>query len=192
GPLFGLPVATKDLIDHAGHATTAGSTFYRHHATTTATALGRLAAAGAVVIVRTNPHEFAFGSSSANTRFGPLRNPWAPGLSAGGSSGGSAAAVAAGIVPVALGTDTGRVGQGARRRVRDHRAEDHPRADPPRRRVPAGAVVRHGGPSHRQSRRPGEGDRGDGGGRLATAGRRPADQASHRPRSVAGRRAHRR
>jgi aspartyl-tRNA(Asn)/glutamyl-tRNA(Gln) amidotransferase subunit A len=107
GPLFGLPVAAKDLIDHAGHATTAGSAFYRHHATTTATALGRLEAAGAVVIGRTNLHEFAFGFSSENPWFGPVRNPWDPSLSAGGSSGGSAAAVAAGIVPVALGTDTG-------------------------------------------------------------------------------------
>lgn len=64
-------------------------------------------AAGAVVIGRTNLHEFAFGFSSENPWFGPVRNPWDPSLSAGGSSGGSAAAVAAGIVPVALGTDTG-------------------------------------------------------------------------------------
>lgn len=107
GPLHGLPIAVKDLIDHAGHVTTAGSAFYRHHATTTAPAVARLEAAGAVVIGRTGLHEFAFGFSSENPWFGPVLNPWDHRLSPGGSSGGSAAAVAAGIVPVALGTDTG-------------------------------------------------------------------------------------
>lgn len=107
GPLGGVPIAVKDLIDHRGHITTAGSAFYRHAATATAPALRRLEKAGAVVVGRTNLHEFAFGFSSENPWFGPVKNPWDPALSTGGSSGGSAAAVAAGIVPIALGTDTG-------------------------------------------------------------------------------------
>ncbi len=69
--------------------------------------MSRLEAAGAVVIGRTGLHEFAFGFSSENPHFGPVRNPWDPDTSPGGSSGGSAAAVAAGITPVAIGTDTG-------------------------------------------------------------------------------------
>lgn len=107
GPLVGRPVALKDLIDHDGRTTTAGSSFYRHLATRSATVVERLEAAGAVVVGRNNLHEFAFGFSSENAWFGPVRNPWDPALSAGGSSGGSAAAVASGIVPVAIGTDTG-------------------------------------------------------------------------------------
>lgn len=107
GPLAGVPIGVKDLIHHAGRTTTAGSSFYRHQATDTAPALRRLEEAGAVVIGRTGLHEFAFGFSSENPWFGPVRNPWNHDLSPGGSSGGSAAAVAAGIVPIALGTDTG-------------------------------------------------------------------------------------
>lgn len=107
GPLSGVPIAVKDLIDHAGRVTTAGSAFYRHEAIETAPALARLEAAGAVVIGRTGLHEFAFGFSSENPWFGPVLNPWDQSLSPGGSSGGSAAAVAAGVVPIALGTDTG-------------------------------------------------------------------------------------
>lgn len=107
GPLAGMPIAVKDLIDQAGQTTTAGSAFYRHAAATTAPALARLQSAGAVSIGRTNLHEFAFGFSSENPWFDPVRNPWDQSLSPGGSSGGSAAAVAAGIVPVAIGTDTG-------------------------------------------------------------------------------------
>lgn len=107
GPLAGVPLAVKDLIDHAGHTTTAGSAFYRHHAQSSAPAISRLERAGAVVVGRTNLHEFAFGFSSENPWFGPVLNPWDRTLAAGGSSGGSAAAVASGIVPVAIGTDTG-------------------------------------------------------------------------------------
>lgn len=107
GPLGGVPIAVKDLLDDRGHTTTAGSAFYRHEATSTAPALARLREAGAVVIGRTGLHEFAFGFSSENPWFGPVRNPWDHSLSPGGSSGGSAAAVAEGVVPVAIGTDTG-------------------------------------------------------------------------------------
>ncbi len=107
GPLVGVPVAVKDIIDHAGRVTTAGSAFYRHEAATTAPCIAALESAGASVIGRTGLHEWAFGFSSENPHWGPVRNPWDPTLSCGGSSGGSAAAVAAGIVPIAVGTDTG-------------------------------------------------------------------------------------
>jgi len=107
GVLAGVPVAIKDIIDHAGRVTTAGSSFYRHRAERSAPAVERLEAAGAVIVGRTGLHEFALGFSSENDWFGPVRNPWDPQTSPGGSSGGSAAAVAAGLVPVALGTDTG-------------------------------------------------------------------------------------
>ncbi len=107
GPLAGVPVAVKDLLDEAGLPTTAGSSFYREVALRTAPAVARLEAAGALMLGRTGLHEFAFGFSSENHWWGPVRNPWDQSLSPGGSSGGSAAAVAAGIVPLALGTDTG-------------------------------------------------------------------------------------
>ncbi len=107
GPLAGVPVAVKDLIDEAGLPTTSGSSFYREVAERTAPAVARLEAAGAVMLGRTGLHEFAFGFSSENPWWGPIRNPWDPAISPGGSSGGSAAAVAAGHVPLALGTDTG-------------------------------------------------------------------------------------
>jgi len=107
GRLAGVPVALKDLIDHAGHTTTCGSGFYVGTPVRSATVVRRLEAAGAVVIGRTGLHEFAFGFSSENHWFGPVRNPWDPATSPGGSSGGSAATVAAGHVPIAIGTDTG-------------------------------------------------------------------------------------
>ena len=107
GPLAGVPVALKDLIDHEGRITTAGSAFYAEKATRSADCVQRLEDAGAVIIGRTNLHEFAFGFSSENEHWGPVRNPWDPTTSAGGSSGGSGVAVAAGITPLAIGTDTG-------------------------------------------------------------------------------------
>lgn len=107
GPLAGVPVALKDIIDHAGRITTCGSSFLRNEASETAPVVERLERAGAVVIGRTGLHEFAYGFSSENEWWGPVRNPWDPATSPGGSSGGSAVAVAAGIVPVAIGTDTG-------------------------------------------------------------------------------------
>ena len=107
GPLAGVPIALKDLIDQRGHSTTAGSAFYRHMATESAPCVRALEAFGAVIIGRTGLHEFAFGFSSENPHQGAVRNPWDLESSTGGSSGGSAAAVAAGIVPIAVGTDTG-------------------------------------------------------------------------------------
>ncbi len=107
GPLAGVPIALKDLIDHAGRATTCGSSFHARVPARSATVVDRLEAAGAVIVSRTNLHEFAYGFSSENPWFGPVRNPLDTDMSAGGSSGGSAAAVAAGQVPIAIGTDTG-------------------------------------------------------------------------------------
>lgn len=107
GPLAGVPIAIKDLIDHAGRPNTAGSSLPAQIAESSATVVTRLEEAGAIVIGRTGLHEYAFGFSSENHWFGPVRNPWDTALSPGGSSGGSGAAVAGGIVPAALGTDTG-------------------------------------------------------------------------------------
>lgn len=107
GPLAGVPIALKDIVDHAGRTTTCGSGFYRHEPEETAECVRRLEAAGAVIVTRTVLHEFAYGFSSENHWTGPVRNPLDPELSCGGSSGGSAAAVAAGQVPIAIGTDTG-------------------------------------------------------------------------------------
>jgi aspartyl-tRNA(Asn)/glutamyl-tRNA(Gln) amidotransferase subunit A len=107
GPLAGVPIAVKDLIDHAGRPNTAGSSLPPPIPEISAPSVARLEAAGAIIIGRTGLHEYAFGFSSENYWFGPVRNPWDPTLSPGGSSGGSAAAVAAGAAAAALGTDTG-------------------------------------------------------------------------------------
>ena len=107
GSLAGVPIAIKDLIDHEDRPTTCGSSFFSNTPGQSATIVRRLEHAGAVVVSRTNLHEFAYGFSSENPWFGPVRNPLDQANSAGGSSGGSAAAVAAGQVPIAIGTDTG-------------------------------------------------------------------------------------
>ena len=108
GPLHGIPVSLKDLIDSAGVVTTAGShVLHDRLATADAPVVARLRAAGAVVIGRTNLHEFALGTTSEDSAFGPVRHPIDPGRMAGGSSGGSAAAVAAGMGLGSVGTDTG-------------------------------------------------------------------------------------
>ena len=107
GPLAGVPIAVKDLLDQSGAVTTCGSSFHRHLAQRSATVVQRLEEAGAVIIGRTGLHEFAFGFSSENHWFGPVRNPWDPETSPGGSSGGSAVAAAAGLAAGAIGTDTG-------------------------------------------------------------------------------------
>jgi Asp-tRNA(Asn)/Glu-tRNA(Gln) amidotransferase A subunit family amidase len=107
GPLAGVPIALKDLIDQAGITNTKGSGFPSPPSPSSATVVRRIGNAGGVIIGRTGLHEFAFGFTSENQWFGPVRNPWHLEESPGGSSGGSACAVSAGVVPVAIGTDTG-------------------------------------------------------------------------------------
>ncbi len=106
--LAGVPVAIKDVLDIQGEPTTCGSRFLEgYRPPFTATAVARLEAAGAIVLGKTNMDEFAMGSSTENSAYKKTRNPWDASRVPGGSSGGSAAAVAAGVVPLALGTDTG-------------------------------------------------------------------------------------
>jgi len=108
GPLHGIPIALKDNIDTAGVRTTAASAVFDDRVPAEdAEVTRRLKLAGAVLIGKTNLHEFAMGGSSATSYFGPVRNPWALERNPGGSSGGSAAAVAADLCFGALGTDTG-------------------------------------------------------------------------------------
>ena len=108
GPLHGVPIALKDLILTRGIRTTSGSDVLRDWLPPySATVADRLEAAGAVLLGKLNMHEFAFGATSINPHYGPVRNPHDPTRITGGSSGGSAAAVAAGLCYGALGSDTG-------------------------------------------------------------------------------------
>ena len=107
GPLHGVPIGVKDVIDVAGTRTTAASTILADNvATADAAVVTRLRRAGAVIVGKLNTHEFAGGASTTSEAFGPARNPWDTERICGGSSGGSGAAVAADLVPGALGTDT--------------------------------------------------------------------------------------
>ena len=107
-PLFGVPVAIKDVTPTKGIRTTHGSKLFENHVPDEdALVVQRLRAAGAIVIGKTNTPEFAFGPNTVNNVFGATRNPWNLALTAGGSSGGSAAALATGMCPLAEGTDLG-------------------------------------------------------------------------------------
>lgn len=108
GPLHGVPISVKDLFDVAGTPTTAASRVRDGHmAGTDAEVIVRARAAGAVIVGKTNLHEFAFGTTNDESAFGPARNPHDPSRSPGGSSGGSAASVAAGMALATIGSDTG-------------------------------------------------------------------------------------
>jgi len=108
GSLHGIPISLKDNICTAGIHTTAGSKILSDFVPKEdALLVGLLKKAGAVILGKTNMHEFAYGVTSNNPHFGPVRNPWDLGRIAGGSSGGSAAAVAAGLCYGSIGTDTG-------------------------------------------------------------------------------------
>jgi aspartyl-tRNA(Asn)/glutamyl-tRNA(Gln) amidotransferase subunit A len=107
GPLHGIPIGLKDIIDTAGTRTTAASALFQDRAPgEDAEVVRRLRTAGAIILGKQNLHEFAYGGSSMISYFGPVHNPWDPARIAGGSSGGSAASVAAGLGFAAIGTDT--------------------------------------------------------------------------------------
>jgi aspartyl-tRNA(Asn)/glutamyl-tRNA(Gln) amidotransferase subunit A len=107
GPLHGIPIGLKDVIDTAGVKTTAASEVFKDRVPTEdAEVVKRLKVAGAIILGKQNLHEFAYGGSSIVSYYGEVRNPWNPAHIAGGSSGGSAAAVASGMGYAAIGTDT--------------------------------------------------------------------------------------
>ncbi len=108
GPLHGVPISLKDLIDVRGQMTSAASRVRQGHlAATDAAVVTRLRDAGAVIIGKTNLHEFAFGTTNEDSAFGPARHPLDPSRSPGGSSGGSAVSVVADMAYASIGTDTG-------------------------------------------------------------------------------------
>jgi aspartyl-tRNA(Asn)/glutamyl-tRNA(Gln) amidotransferase subunit A len=107
GMLHGIPVSVKDLVDVAGTPTTSGSAVPPRHPSHDAPLVTRLREAGAVIVGKTNLHEFAFGTTSEESAFGPVRHPRDPHMSPGGSSGGSAVALVEGMCFASIGTDTG-------------------------------------------------------------------------------------
>ena len=120
GPLHGIPIALKDIIDMEGRVTTGGSMVWRERISpTTATIARRLNEAGMIVIGKTHSVEFAMGGWGTNTHMGTPRNPWdlETHRTPGGSSSGSGVAVAAGMVPAAIGTDAGGAAELAEERA---------------------------------------------------------------------------
>ena len=110
GPLHGIPIAVKDLVEFKGHATTAGCALWRERVSThSATLVEKLLAAGMIVLGKTHTVEFAYGAWGTNLHMGTPLNPWdlKTARTPGGSSSGSAVAVAARMAPCAIGTDTG-------------------------------------------------------------------------------------
>lgn len=108
GQLHGIPVSVKDIVDIRGVPTTAASRVRQHHvAAQDAPVVSRLREAGAIIVGKTNLHEFALGTTNEESAYGPVRHPLDPGRSPGGSSGGSAASVLAGMACASIGTDTG-------------------------------------------------------------------------------------
>src|SRR5204863_69907 len=108
GPLHGVPLSIKDLFDVRGTPTTAASRVREGHvATQDAPAIGHLREAGAIFIGKTNLHEFALGTTSEDSAFGPVHHPKDPARSPGGSSGGSAVSIADGMACASIGSDTG-------------------------------------------------------------------------------------
>jgi aspartyl-tRNA(Asn)/glutamyl-tRNA(Gln) amidotransferase subunit A len=107
GPLHGIPISIKDLIDVAGTPTTSGSAVPPLHPASDAPIVHRLRESGAILIGKTNLHEFAFGTTTEETAFGVVRNPFDTSRSAGGSSAGAAVALVEGMCYGSIGTDTG-------------------------------------------------------------------------------------
>jgi aspartyl-tRNA(Asn)/glutamyl-tRNA(Gln) amidotransferase subunit A len=108
GPLHGIPISVKDLIHTKGIRTTAGSRILRRFVPKeNAEVIERLIEAGAIILGKTNLHEFAFGVTNLNPHYGVARNPWDPRRISGGSSGGSAVTVSSAMAPASIGTDTG-------------------------------------------------------------------------------------
>ena len=107
GGLHGIPISVKDLVDVAGTPTTAGSAVPPRSPDADAPIVTRLREAGAIIVGKTNLHEFAFGTTSEESAFGPVRHPRDPSRSAGGSSGGAAVALLEGMCFASVGTDTG-------------------------------------------------------------------------------------
>jgi aspartyl-tRNA(Asn)/glutamyl-tRNA(Gln) amidotransferase subunit A len=108
GPMAGIPIAVKDLFDTQGMQTTYGGRHFKdYYPTESATAVRRLEEAGAIIIGKTNLHEYAYGTTSENPHFGSVSNPWNTSKIAGGSSGGSSVAIVTDMALGALGTDTG-------------------------------------------------------------------------------------